>query len=399
MKITYETHYKSLREDGRHVSTMAAFMDMLRNSEATLALSEVLSRNSLDEWKERLKSKVRELLQLDYFEKMAERQPTPRLISSVKRDTYRVERWEMYPDPYSAVPFLALIPSSADVDNKVPAVMCLPGSTFSKEFICGEPLLDKAACRMQKFPERNRMALYMVKNGMAAFAFDNPETAECALEIEREDDYGSTSRSQLCHGLLQSGLSYFGLSTAQKLMALDFIENLPYVDRDRIAISAHSLGCDDAMHVALLRDEVSAVVFNDLVADAKHRYFATTDYDESEMRNDIGAWHVVPGQFMHYDRSDLLAALAPRWLALNEGGAQYYLDKVIRGYRAMGAEDRLQITHYPKYSSPTERSEDYYPPRGRLTDAGYFRYTNTDAPDHSFRETPSIQLLKKAFGL
>ena len=49
MKITYGTHYKSLREDGRHVSTMAAYMDMLRNSEAALALPEELSQDSLAE--------------------------------------------------------------------------------------------------------------------------------------------------------------------------------------------------------------------------------------------------------------------------------------------------------------------------------------------------------------
>lgn len=397
MKITYETHYRSSREDGRHVSTMASFLEMLRNSETELALPNDISKNNFDEWRNNLKNKVRELLRLDFFEKQAKGQPSPRLISSTKRDAYRVERWELYPDPYSAVPFLALIPDGACSDKKVPTVMCFPGSTFSKEFLAGEPFLDMENCKMAKYPERNKMALYMVKQGFAAFVFDNPETAECSLEIEREGDYGSTSRQQLCHGLLQSGLSYFGLSTSQKLCALDFIETLPYVDKDRIAISAHSLGCDDAMHVALLRDEICAVVFNDFVADAKHRYYATTDYDEKNMINDVGSWHIVPGQYMYYDRSDLLAALAPRWLAMNEGGAQYYLDKVIRGYRVLGAEDRVQITHYPKYERVEARSKDYLPPRAGLTSDGYFKYTNTDAQDHSFREVPSIRLLKKAF--
>lgn len=398
MKITYESHYRSAREDGRHTSTMASFLEMLRNSATELALPDELSPDAFCAWKNELKNKVRELLRLDFFEKEAEGQPAPRLISSIKRDTYRVERWEFYPDRYSAVPFLALIPDEACENNKVPAVMCFPGSTYSKEFLAGEPILDKAACRMEKYPERNKMALYMVKNGMAAFAFDPPEIAECALEIERDGDYGSTSRRQLCHGLLQSGLSYFGLSAHQKLVALDFIKGLPYVDAERIAVSAHSLGCDDAMHVAVLRDEISAVVFNDLVADAKHRYYATTEYDEDKMRNDVGIWHVVPGQYMHYDRTDLLAALAPRWLALNEGGAQYYIDKVIRGYGVFDATSRLQITHYPKYSNPDERSKEYLPPLAGLTGEEYFKYTNTDAPDHSFREEPSIRLLKKAFG-
>lgn len=397
MKITYDTHYRSSRADGRHVSTMASFLELLRNSDTELRLPDELSQESFNVWREKLKAKVRELLKLDFFEKLAEGQPAPRLISTVKRDTYRVEKWEFYPDSYSAVPFLALIPDGASEEKPVPAVMCFPGSTFSKEFISGEPLLDKATCGMDKFPDRNRMALYIVKNGMAAFAFDNPETAECALEIERLGNYGGTSRVHLCHGLMQSGLSYFGLSTAQKLCALDFIKTLPYVDKKRMAVSAHSLGCDDAMHVSLLREEIRAVVFNDLVADAKHRYYATTEYDETKMINDVGAWHVVPGQYMNYDRTDLLAALAPKWLAMNEGGAQYYLDKVLRGYAVCGAAERVQITHYPKYTNPADRSKDYEPPRAGLSGDGYFKYTNTDAPDHSYRESPSIALLKKAF--
>lgn len=397
MKITYDTHYRSARSDGRHVSTMAAFLERLRNTPTALALPTELSAESFDTWRASLKAKVRELLNVDFWLKEAEGQPAPRLISSIKRDTHTVEKWEFYPDAYSAVPFLALIPNNASKEAPVPAVMCFPGSTFSKEFLAGEPLLEAANCHMQSFPDRNRMALYIVKAGMAAFVFDNPETAECSLPIEREGDFGGKARVQLCHGLLHSGYSYFGLSTAQKLCALSFIKTLPYVDTERLAVSAHSLGCDDAMHVALLCDEIKAIVFNDLVADAKQRYYATTEYDETKMCNDVGAWHVVPGVYSYYDRTDILSALAPKWLALNEGGAEYYLDKIRRAYGLFDASDKLQITHYPKYTAKESRSKQYMPPRAGLSADGYFEFTNTDAPDHSYREEPSIKLLKKAF--
>ena len=78
MKITYESHYRSSREDGRHVSTMASFLELLRNREAKLALPEALSRDGFDAWKGDLKNKVKELLQLDFFEKEAEGQPASR---------------------------------------------------------------------------------------------------------------------------------------------------------------------------------------------------------------------------------------------------------------------------------------------------------------------------------
>ncbi len=396
MKMSYETHFRSSREDGRHISPMAALMERLRNTPAALEFPKECDEEGFAKWKEELRSKVSELLRLEDLSKEASRQPAPKLISSVKRDTYRVEKWEIYPDDYSVVPFLALIPDEASEENKVPGVMCFPGSTISKEFMAGEPLLEMANCQMQKFPDRNRMALYIVKNKMAAFAFDNPETAECTLEIERPNDYGGYARVQFCHGLLQSGFSYFGMSTAHKLRALSFIKTLPYIDTDRLAISAHSLGCDDAMHVALLHDEINAVVFNDFVGDARHRYSSTTEYEENRMANDFGSWHIVPGMYMNYDRTDLLSALAPRWLALNEGGAEYYLDKIRDAYRLFGAEDHLQITHYPKYIDPESRSKTYLPPKAGLSATEYFEYTNTDAPDHSYREEPSIRLLKKA---
>lgn len=397
MKISYETHYRSHRPDGRHTSTMAAFLERLRCTDAELGLPDELTEESFAAWRDRLRARVRELLRIDFFTAEAAGQPSPRLLSTVQRDGYRVEKWEMYPDKYSAVPFLALVPDGATADAPVPAVICLPGSTFSKELMAGEPLLDGAACKMSKYPERNCMALHIVRAGMAAFAFDNPEIAECALEVERAGDYGSKARVQLCHGLLQSGFSYFGLSTAQKLCALDFIKTLPFVDARRLGVSAHSLGCDDAMHLAILRDEITAVVFNDLVCDAKHRYYATTEYDEREMCNDVGAWHIVPGQYLSYDRPDLLAAIAPRFLALNEGGAEYYIDKIRRAYRLFGRTDRLQVTHYPRFSDPESRSRDYLPPRGGLSADSYFEYTNTDAPDHSYRAEPSIALLRRAF--
>ena len=147
-----------------------------------------------------VKQKVEELLLLPEFTK----QPEPKLLSRIKRDSYTVEKWEFYPDDYTAVPFLMLIPDGVSKDNPAPGVMCFPGSVFSMEFISGEPLLESSVCRFEKYPERNRMALYAVKEGMVAFAFDPVAIAECGVDMGNEDYY--SSRTQLCHGYIQSGL-------------------------------------------------------------------------------------------------------------------------------------------------------------------------------------------------
>lgn len=392
MKISYETHYKSKREDGRHTSTMAAFMDRLRKTERLLKYPECADLEDFQIWKNSLKEKILELMNMPEFTE----QPSPKMLGAVQRDGYRTEKWEFYPDSYTAVPFLILIPDTASKQNPAPGVLCLPGSIHSKEFISGEPLLDMPKCSFQKFPERNRMAKYMVQNGMVAFAFDNPETAECAVDIERDDDWGYTSRTELCGGLLSEGLSYFALSFFQKLCFMKWIDCFEYVDKSRMAVSAHSLGCDDAMYLGLFCDEIKAIVFNDFVCDERHRYFSVTEYDERQMRNADGNWHIIPGQLRYYNRVDVLCALAPKYLALNEGGPEYNLDFIRRAYKLNKASDKLQITHYPKYQDEEARCKQYEPPMYGLSFEDHLIYSNVDVTDHSFREAPSINLLKKA---
>lgn len=96
-------------------------------------------------------------------------------------------------------------------------------------------------------------------------------------------------------------------------------------------------------------------------------------------------------------RQDILAALAPKYLALNEGGPEYHLDMIRYAYQLHDSLERLQITHYPKYQDETKRSKTYEPPLYGLSEEDFFAYSNCDAYDHSYRETPSLQLLKKAF--
>ena len=217
--ISYDKQFKSNREDGRFYSSWAAHMEMLRNITPKLSVPHDLTKEEFFKWQSAVKEKLRELLLLPEFTK----QPSPKKLSSIKRDTYTVEKWEFYPDEYTAVPFLILIPDSASEKNPLPGVMCLPGSAHSKELLAGEPLLEHPVCRVVSYPERNAMAQYVVKNGMVAFAFDNPETAETALEMGGPC---GKSRVQLCYGYIQSGMCYPGVSVFQKLCLMKFIKSL-----------------------------------------------------------------------------------------------------------------------------------------------------------------------------
>lgn len=395
MDLSYDLHFKSNRPDGRITSSIAAHMERMRHYKPLLSLPEDTNSEEFPVWREKVKQKARELLLLPEFSD----QPSPVLLSRAQRDGYAVEKWELYPDDISVVPFLMLIPDGVNENNPAPAVICIPGSTHSKELLAGEELLDRPTCRCLRYPERNCMAKHYAQNGMIALAFDNPETAEVALDVEREGDYGSYSRIQMCFGLIQSGMCYAGLSVFQKMCALRFLKTLPFVDQNRLGVSAHSLGTMPALFLGLLCDEIKAVVFNDFVCDPRERYMSVTEEPENRMTQNCGNWHEIPGLWKWFGHQDLLAALAPKFLACNEGGAESYLQTIRRGFSLANASDRLKIGNYPKYSDP---STHVYPdelPKYGLSEESYFEHCYVDAPDHSFRAEPSIRLLKSAFDM
>ena len=382
MQLTYENNFKSQREDGRFVSHMAAHMEKMRHYKPILSLPEDITAEEFPAWKAKVKEKLLELLCMPEFTK----QPAPKQLWVRQREGYRVEKWELYPDDYGAVPFLMLVPDGVSAENKAPAMICIPGSCTSKEWLAGEPLIERGACSQATKPERNKMALHMVQNGYVAIAFDNPETAECSV-----GDVLYAPRSHMCFGYLQSGLCYPGVSTFEKLCGIEFIKTLDFVDTDRIGVSGHSLGATAAKMLAIISDDVKVIVYNDFVCEPINRYVATTEEDDGRMDQNTGNWHEIPGLWKWFSDIDLLAAIAPKPMALNEGGAINHIETPRRAYELLGVSDRLQITHYPKYADCEKKPTKNY----GYSQETYFEVCNVDAPDHSFRPEASLKFLKK----
>ena len=391
--LSYETHFKSDRKDGRFYSSWAAHMEMVRNTKPRLTLPENLTKEIYLKWQQDVKDKLRELLRMPEFTK----QPAPKKLGSVKRDTYTVEKWEFYPDDYTAVPFLILIPDCATKENPAPGVMCFPGSTHSKEFFSDEPLLENPMCHFTTYPERNRMARYMAENGMVAFVFDNLETAETGLHMDSA--YGR-SRVQVCHGYLQTGHTYPGIAVFQKLCVLEFIKSLDYVDNDRLALCGHSLGSETALYLSLMCDDFKALIYNEMVQSERYYYMSVTEQDDSvKIAQNIGEWHTIPGIFNWFSLPDLCAAIAPKYIALDEGGCELWLDKIRNVYKLFDAEDKMSVSYYPAYADAKKRTYLKEHPKYGLSVDDYFRIQNADTPDHSFRKDPAIKVLKECFKL
>ena len=395
--LTYKEHFESKRHDGRNVCTMAAQMESFRNMKQKLALPDELTPETFKEWQEKVREKQIELLCMPEFTE----QPAPVMLSCVQREGYRVEKWELYPDDYTAVPFLALIPDGADSEHPVPAVLCLPGSNHSKEFLAGEPQIDHPNGACTDWKERNQMAKYMVENGMAAFVFDNPGTGETAVMTDPAS--GETlwnTRVQFTHGYLDMGMNYLGVSVFQKLCFMEHLKTLDYVDQDRIALSSHSLGTEVAGVMGVICDNIKAVVFNEFLHNDLRRYVAITEQDERNMIQNIGNWHIVPGRLRWFGFPEQCAAMAPCPLIITEGGPDEFINLVRRGYEAAGAPENFEVSYYPEFADPESRTvHDNIPDKGLSRIEYYKHYSYCVEGDHSFRRDPAIAFLKKHFGM
>lgn len=387
--FTWEKNFQSQRPDGRLTGSMGALYAALRNTvpELQFDAAKLTSPEKHAAWKQAVRDKVIELIRMP----VATPQPPPQKLSAEPRDGYTLEHWEFYPDSYSAIPVLILRPDHLTVP--APAVLCFPGSAHPKELLAGEPDLDNPNCHNYRFPERNAQALHCVRQGYIAVAFDNPGTGE----LSEVDDTGRETqfamREQLVTGYLQSGTTYLGVSVFQKLRFLEWFKHQPDIDARRIAVIGHSLGSEPAMVLGLISDDIMAVVSNDFVCDNRVRFCAMTNFDRP---SNGGIWHYVPGAWKYLLLPDIQAALAPKYLAVNEGGAENWIDRIRQSYALAGAADHLQVSAYPRFTGQPGPAGPV-PLYGLDMDTLYEDWCRVDAQDHSFRAEPSLRLLKKAF--
>ena len=185
------------------------------------------------------------------------------------------------------------------------------------------------------------------------------------------------------------GRSYESLAVFQKLPVLAWLKRQEYVDPRRIAVSGHSLGAKHALHLAILDPQIAAIVWNDGVVSWRERAVAMN------LNAPFANRQYVPGMLEWFDYPDLLASIAPRPLAICEGGRTRDLDKLKRAFDITQAEDRLRIAYYPKYAAPESRQlDDQDIPEG-LTNDEYLPYVNVDPPGHWFKEDVAVPWLKR----
>lgn len=373
--------FASGREDGRFVETAGFLHQYLRSLRPKLEFPADLTHERFPAWQKAVRDKLLELMAFPDVPA----QPEPRRISCESRQGYQLQRWEAYPEPFSVVPFLLLVPDGASQQSPAPGVLCFPGSTGSKEALAGEPGIDGSPASADRKWLDNRMAWHYVRRGLVALAVDSPATNELASPLR--------DRNSLSLSAIWMGRSYEAVSVFQKACLLEWLARQPFVDARRIATSGHSLGAKPADILGVLYpDMVRAVVHNDFVCNWQERAVA--------MNLDMpGAHQVVPGIFQWFDYTDLEASLAPRPLLFTEGGRANQIAKIRRAYELHGAADAVGLFHYETFEDPSSRPLDGAELPIGITGEQYFQHAYVTPSLHRFRPDRAVPWLAKVLGV
>ena len=317
--------------------------------------------------------------------------PVVNLLLSKQRDTYRIEKYEISTEPNLWTTFLVLIPNEASQENKLPGVLCCPGTAWEKEHLCGEDFRDleyeeiPAAQRAPRiYHGLNAMALEYCRSGMVAIACE-----DIAIGEQSSAEITSSAVDQL---LLGQGRHMMGITVEIRLSLLKWLKTLPFVDRERLAVSGHSLGVNSALRVALLDEDVKAFVYNDCLVRWREMVSAICP------PNSIGTsyWQMYPEGWKWFEEADLLAAYAPRKLFITEGGRTEHLEKLAKLYEEYGASGNFRYDHYREYRDPANRKYDYVPYEKGMTVAKMNEYSNLPPQRHYFKGETAVPWLADA---
>lgn len=377
------------RKDGRHVSSRGVAQALLEEMRPRCAFRpEELRAEDFPAWRERLRQAMKEVMK--HPEKAAT-QP-PKMIKSVQREGYRVEKWEAYPFAQAAVPFLALVPENVSEHAPAPAILCMPGSGQTKEMLAGETTQDLSGPAVEQ-PHDNAMALHYVREGWIAIVADNAGTGEEGDKQAKGRYYNDDEN--LARILLEMDWSWLGYTSYADQCILNWMKEQPMIRRDRIVLSGFSLGTEPMMALGVLNPDVYAFVYNDFLCRTLERLQTLTQPNGRGGRpapNNIR--HLIPGFLREFDFPDIVAALAPRPVLCTEGGLDRDFLMIQKAYQMAGAPEQFTYHHQPKYADAGKRWQGDTLPHGLDRDT-FFRLANVDPRNHYFKKELALPWLRK----
>ncbi len=200
-----------------------------------------------------------------------------------------IEDLRFQADSDNWVPAMVVKPRGAA--QKLPAIICLPGTSGTRQHLTDKQL------RLTEFP-RLGWARALAKQGFVTISLDYRGS-----EARNQNIYLEALREQL------AGKSYMGLLVHETIRAVDYLQTRKDVDGAKLGVTGFSLGGAIAWYTAAVEPRLSVIVpvcggagtYDDLLRSQPNaRYHSQYFYP-------AGFLKLFPG-----DQPEVFAALAPR---------------------------------------------------------------------------------------
>lgn len=201
-------------------------------------------------------------------------------------------------------------------DDKVPAILALPGHHSTKEHVIGE--------RPSRFGVDYGQKL--VKSGFCILAPDIPFSEDIRVE------------DHVALNLIMTGSNIKGLRISYLMALIDYLSSLPFIDPERLGCAGWSMGGALTMYLAAVDKRVKAAAISN--------YFGT--YKDTCMKIRQTTDNYIPGILQFGEMADVacLIALRPLWIEGSSNDPEFPKEAFMSGVEALkkcygGHEERL----------------------------------------------------------
>ena len=255
-----------------------------------------------DEWRKKLRTKLRELLGMNKFRKV---DTNLRVLAESDRPGYRETRFVFTAEAGVEVPCHLLVPAAAS--GPVPLVICLQGHSTGMHISLGRP----------KYPGDEEtinggdrdFAIRVVREGFAALVMEQRcfgERNDCRAK-DIHAFHADCTHASMVELLL--GRTMIGARAWDVMRAIDALDDVPGLDLDHIACMGNSGGGTITWFAACLEPRIQVAM--------PSCYFCT--WRQSIARIDHCVDNYIPGALQYFDLGDLAGLIAPRPLVIVAG--------------------------------------------------------------------------------
>jgi dienelactone hydrolase len=278
---------------------------------------------------------------------------TPKIISQEKKDGYEKQKLVVSISSHNRIPAYLLIPEG---EGPFPAILLMHdhGAHYSigKEKVVepidvSEEVYDDAKDWIGQYYEGRWIGDYYARQGFVVFAID----ALFWGERGRKEGVRHEAQETLAVNLLQMGMTWSGIMFYDDLRSLEFLQTLPFVDKDRIGAAGWSMGARRTWTLSSLTDK--------LKASAAVCWMATTKslmvVGNNEVQGQNSHSMVIPGIANYLDIPDIASMACPKPALFIAGdhdfifpyqGAKDAFDKMQAVWNSQDAGDKFTAKFY-----------------------------------------------------